>query len=95
MSTTAARRAARVVTNARRVVAIELLAASRALAFRQTEDPGCRLGAGTQEAFSAIQLALSQLDDAAIPSDRIECIAVWIDAGKHTQLGLNLVEAGG
>ena len=95
MSTTAARRAARVVTNARRVVAIELLAATRALAFRQTEDPNCRLGVGTREAFSAIQLALSQLDEEAIPSDRIECIAAWIDAGKHTHLGVDLVEAGG
>ncbi len=94
MSTTAARRAAQVVDNARRVVAIELLAASRALAFRRAEDPGGQFGAGTREALSEIEVALSELDEQALPSDQIECLAVWIGAGKHLHLSVNLVEAG-
>ena len=94
MSTTAARRAARVVDNARRVVAIEFLAASRALAFRRTENPQCRLGAGTAAAFSAVEVALSSLSASATPSDKIECLAAWIDDGGHLDLGVELVEAG-
>jgi len=94
MSTTAARRAARVVDNTRRVVAIELLAATRALQFRRTEDASCTLGVGTSEALGAIEVALSELDPEAIPGQRIECLARWIDAGKHRHLSVDLLEAG-
>jgi histidine ammonia-lyase len=94
MSTTAARRAARVVDNARRVVAIELLAASRALMFRRSEEPGCTLGAGTGEALAAIQVALSELEPDCMPGESIECLAAWIDAGKHEHLSVNLIQAG-
>ena len=55
MSTTAARRAREMVVNARRVVAIELLGAAHALAYRRTENPQVQFGAGTR-------LALSHLD---------------------------------
>jgi len=90
MSTTAARRAARVVENTRRVLAIELLAASRALAFRQIEEPETQLGAGTGEALRAVDVALSALGPDSTPSDRIECLADWISAGKHLHLGVDL-----
>jgi histidine ammonia-lyase len=94
MSTTAARRAARVVDNSRRVVAIELLAASRALMFRRSEETGCTLGAGTGEALAAIQVALSELEPDCMPGESIECLAAWIDAGKHEHLSVNLIQAG-
>jgi histidine ammonia-lyase len=94
MSTTAARRAARVVDNARRVVAIEFLAATHALRFRRSEDPSCVLGDGTGAALAAVERVLGGLGSDAIPSERIEAIAEWIDAGGHTTLGLDLAEAG-
>lgn len=94
MSTTAARRAARVVDNSRRVVAIELLAASRALQFRLSADPGCRLGAGTAEALDAIKTALSHVSATATPGERIECLAQWIDAGAHLGICRDLEESG-
>ncbi|MFT4978277.1 MAG: histidine ammonia-lyase [Myxococcota bacterium] len=56
MSTTAARRAAEVVANSRNVVAIELLGASAALSFRQTEEPGVSLGAGARAVLPRIAL---------------------------------------
>ncbi len=74
MSTTAARRAARVVENASRVVAIELLAANAALGFRREEAPDCVLGAGTGRAHGLIDDVLEELPRDATPSDRIECI---------------------
>ena len=46
--TIAARRAASVVSNARLVIAIEMLGAVRALQFRLKDEPGVRLGRGTQ-----------------------------------------------
>ncbi|MCP4806818.1 MAG: aromatic amino acid lyase [Proteobacteria bacterium] len=58
MSTTASRRAAEVVENAQRVVAIELLCAHRALSHRLEAEPGMTLGAGTYPAWQALSEAL-------------------------------------
>jgi histidine ammonia-lyase len=71
MSTTAARRAAEVLVNARRVVAIELLGAVQALLFRREEDPSLVLGAGTTMALASAQEALMGLDENSTPSERI------------------------
>lgn len=75
MSTTAARRAAVVVENATRVVAIELLCAARALAWRRAEDPAVVFGAGTAAAFDRVFLAIGT-GSADLSSDieRITCI---------------------
>ena len=70
MSTTAARRTAEVLTNASRVVAIELLGAARALAFRREEDPTTRLGEGTRVALATVEAALADLVG-RIPSESI------------------------
>ncbi|HJN74752.1 MAG TPA: histidine ammonia-lyase [Myxococcota bacterium] len=59
MSTTAARRAAEVVANAQRVVAIELLCAHRALTHRLKFEPGVHLGTGTYPAWVRIGEALA------------------------------------
>ena len=85
MSTTAARRAASVVENARRVVAIELLGAAHALAFRVEEDPTVRLGAGAIGVLSRLEdtLAgvLSQAPGALLPGEAIEAVAALIAEG--------------
>lgn len=83
MSTTAARRAASVITNARRVVAIELLGAVRALQFRRSESPGITLGLGTAEGLERAGSVLSGLDVDATPSEQIEALHVWIAGGGH------------
>ena len=85
MSTTAARRAARVVANARNVVAIELLGAVRALRFRQQETPGIRLGAGTKEGLERASQVLDALGSDATPSERIEALSAWVRDAGHLQ----------
>ncbi len=55
MSTIAARKAARVVANAQRVVAIELLCASQALSLRLEQMPELRAGYGTRRALDLIR----------------------------------------
>lgn len=86
MSTTAARRAARVLENARRVVAIELMAATAALGLRQDEDPSCTLGEGTAKGKAAVAQALGCLSPLAIPSDHIVCVDGWIRSGGHLDI---------
>jgi len=72
MSTTAARRAAEVLTNVRRIVAIELLAAAHALAFRREEEGGAlQLGAGTGRALATVEAALGGFSVQRAPSDDI------------------------
>ena len=55
MSTLAARKAAQIVTNARRVLALELLCASQALSLRLAHMPGARPGEGTARALATIR----------------------------------------
>jgi histidine ammonia-lyase len=83
MSTTAARRAARVLDNARLVVAIELQGAVRALEFRQAEKQGVILGLGTSEGLSRAAAVLNGLGDGATPSEEIEALNAWIRTGGH------------
>lgn len=72
MSTTAARRAAEVLVNVRRIVAIELLAAAHALAFRREEEgAGLALGAGTGPALATVEAALGGFSAQRAPSDDI------------------------
>ena len=81
MSTTAARIAAEVLTNSRRVIAIELLGASAALAFRQREEPGVALGAGTIPALAHVRACLAALPPQRLPSEQIEALARLIHSG--------------
>jgi histidine ammonia-lyase len=74
MSTTASRRAQEVVTNSRRVVAIELLGAVQALDFRLEEDPSVVLGTGTGVALERVRGVLGGLGPDATPSARIEAL---------------------
>jgi histidine ammonia-lyase len=75
MSTTAARRAAEVLVNVRRIVAIELLAAAHALAFRREEEgDGLVLGAGTGPAFATVEAALGGFSAQRAPSDDIAAL---------------------
>ena len=82
MSTTAARRAASVIMNARRVVAIELLGAVRALQFRQSEAPDVVLDR-TAEGLQRAGLVLGRLSRDSTPSEQIEALNAWIAAGGH------------
>lgn len=79
MSTTAARRATEVVANSRRVVAIELLGASEALAFRTQEEPDASVGAGAAAALPKI--ASVEPADRTL-SARIEALAAGIGDGS-------------
>ena len=83
MSTTAARRAARVLENARRVIAIEMQGAVRALQFRKMEMPLVQLGAGTSEGLQRALVVLQDLGDYSTPSDEIEALTEWIRSGAH------------
>ncbi|MSQ03187.1 MAG: histidine ammonia-lyase [Myxococcales bacterium] len=78
MSTTAAWRLWEVVQNSRRVVAIELLCASRALRMRLDEARGVRLGAGAEAALPLVEAIVAE---AEVPGDAIERIASRIAAG--------------
>jgi histidine ammonia-lyase len=75
MSTTAARRAAEVLQNSRKVVAIELMAAVTALRVRR--DEGHTFGAGSAAAYAL----LSPLTDARTPSEVINRIDAVIASG--------------
>jgi histidine ammonia-lyase len=81
MSTTAARIAAEVLTNSRRVIAIELLGAAAALDFRQREEPEVVLGAGTTVALARVRACLDGLPEGRPPSEQIEALAVLIQTG--------------
>ena len=73
MSTTAARRAADVLENTRRVVAIELVCAATGLWCRLDERPGVQLGQGTQAALTAIEEALGGRGS-GVPADDIAAV---------------------
>ena len=83
MSTTAARRAARVLENARRVIAIEMQGAVRALEFRKMETPNIALGAGTAEGLHRAAQVLHSLGKGTTPSDEIEALTEWVRSGAH------------
>ena len=83
MSTTAARRAAQVLENARRVIAIELQGAVRALQFRKLETPNIQLGLGTAEGFRRALTVLQELGEYATPSDEIEALTEWLRSDAH------------
>ncbi len=71
MSTTAARRAAEVVANSRRAVAIELFAAARALRLRLEDAPGLALGRGTGAALEVLEGYLEG-SAAEVPAELVE-----------------------
>ena len=93
MSTTAARRAHQVVANARLVIAIELLGASAALAFRREEDPDARIGAGTSVALARVEATLSALPADRLPSDAINALDRLVKSGA-LELDLGLLAVG-
>ncbi|MGD8814264.1 MAG: histidine ammonia-lyase [Anaerolineales bacterium] len=57
-ATTAARHLHSVITNLRRILAIELVAASQAIDIRFQQIPGARLGVGTQAAYETVRKVL-------------------------------------
>jgi histidine ammonia-lyase len=73
MSTTAARRAAEVLDNVRRIIAIELYGAAAALSFRRAAQPQLRLGAGTGPALRTVEATLAGLQD-PVPSEAIAAL---------------------
>jgi histidine ammonia-lyase len=83
MSTTAAWRLRETVENSRRVVAIELLCAARALRFRLGEEPGVTLGRGAAAALPRVEAALV---GTRVPSEQIEAVARLI--ADHALEGL-------
>jgi histidine ammonia-lyase len=77
MSTLAARKAAQIVTNARRVLALELLCASQALSLRLAHMPGARPGEGTAHALATIRgLAIG-------PGRGLDVISEDVPLGPH------------
>ena len=80
MSTSAARRAADVLANSQRVVAIEFLAAAHALWWRRSQGEATQLGAGTERALNTIEVVLGGRGGAS-PSEDIEAITEAIRQG--------------
>lgn len=80
MSTTAARRSARVLVNARRVVAIELVAAHQALLLRREEDGSLPFGAGSAAAQRALGEALAAVTDET-PAAAIAAVDALLASG--------------
>lgn len=81
MSTTAARRANDVLRLAERVVAIELLCATRGIRMRQRQQ-GARLGLGTSPVFAAIEGAMG----GETPADDIARIVALVRDGSLVAL---------
>jgi histidine ammonia-lyase len=77
MSTTAAWRLRETVENSRRVVAIELLCAARALRFRLGEG-AAQLGAGSVVALERVERAIV---DKRVATDQIEALATLVADG--------------
>jgi len=84
MSTTAARRAAEVVQNTRQIVAIELLAASKALWARLDEDPSATLGVGTARALQLVEDKLGGRRISSAPADDIAVLVSLLESGELT-----------
>ncbi len=82
MSTTAARRAAEVLANSQQVVAIELLVAANALWLRDQEQPGVKLGAGTQVALAAVESILGGRKASTVPADDIDKLVAAVRDGR-------------
>lgn len=79
MSTTAAWRLWEIVQNSRRVVAVELLCAARALRLRLEEAPGVRLGVGAEEAMPLVEQLAGGTD---VAGEAIEAVAAHIARGS-------------
>ena len=82
MSTVAARRCWKVLENARRVIAIELLTAAHALAYRLDTEPHHTLGAGTQKGYQLVHDILFEESSNILISQQIEHIAQQIQQGS-------------
>ena len=82
MSSVAARRAARVVQNSQRVIAIELLTAAHALEYRMAQNRNEVLGKGTAIALRNIEAFLFDLPNDSSIGDQIEAIVKGIESGK-------------
>ena len=81
MSTTAARRASRVLDNARRVVAIELVAAMQACEMRRRQEPDRPFGAGTTAALEVLRDVFEGPSD-RVPSASIEAFEECMRSGR-------------
>jgi histidine ammonia-lyase len=79
MSTTAARRAARVLGNARRVICIELLAATYALRVRRDEHPDRAMGEGVAAAFGVLHDMLEAEGTGIVSEDLVRIEACLVD----------------
>ncbi len=79
MSTTAAWRYSETLQNSRRVVAIELLSAARALRYRIEAEPGLKLGVGSRDMLPRLA---HLLDPRLTPGEAIEaCVAEVLEPG--------------
>ena len=86
MATVAARRARDVLENSKRVVAIELLSASQALAFRIEEYPERSLGQGVDPALKNVQHILETMNcPYQTIGDQIETLTKAISSGEILQ----------
>ncbi len=92
MSTTAARRCARVLDAARRVVAVELLGAAQALRFRQDEEGADCAGVGSTAGAAWVFSQLGDLDPAGPPGALVETLARGIAEGSFLSGLPTLVE---
>jgi histidine ammonia-lyase len=93
MSTVASRRARKVLRNAQRVIAIELLSAYEALRFRLEESSDTTLGIGVQAAVQHLERLLTDLPSKCTIGEQIEHIATDIHLGNLLQAVPELISS--
>jgi histidine ammonia-lyase len=84
-SATAGRHLRRVVENARRIVAIELLAAGQAAELRLRMLPGARLGTGTAAALAAIRKRVPFVEQDQLYGPHLEALVEMVRAGVFAE----------
>ncbi len=81
-ATSAARSLLRVSENLRRIVAIELVTAARALDMRRLASPDIRFGAGTSAIHSRLRSQVPLVMEDHVMADEIEVVASMVSSGR-------------
>lgn len=79
---TASRHARQIVSNVRHVLAIELYTAARAIDLRMRQNPGARLGIGTQKIYNKIRGAVPYQPGDALWGREIDAVRCLLESGE-------------
>jgi histidine ammonia-lyase len=81
-ATSAARNLMRASDNLRRIVAIELVTAARALDMRRLASPDARLGAGTSTILGRLREVVPLVLNDHVMADEVEVVASMVSSGR-------------